>query len=200
MSGTCDAGHYCPAGTQSPVANPCAAGSYSPLTNLTVQSDCLPCTLGHNCPAGSSIPTACVAGTYTAVESTAAATDCLQCPAGNWCQTGSTIDGLACEAGSFSPPGASVCSTCQVGYYCDENATTQSDMLSTKPCPAGLYCPTGLDVEPSGALHSCARGYFCVQSTAAPAPCAVGTYGPVVALVNQVRAWAPLLVPPLLLG
>lgn len=40
----CDAGNYCPVGTQAANQHPCPIGTFNSLTQRTELADCLPCT------------------------------------------------------------------------------------------------------------------------------------------------------------
>lgn len=48
----CEQGHYCPPGTGSQADNACKPGTWSPLSNLTSQSECFVCDEGHYCAGG----------------------------------------------------------------------------------------------------------------------------------------------------
>ena len=45
--------------------------------------------------------------------------------------------------GQYSDEGASECSECPAGFYCDETALSKEKMETDKKCPAGKYCEAG---------------------------------------------------------
>ena len=47
-----------------------------------------------------------------------------------------TARGSSCGAGTYSPEGVTVCTTCPVGTY-----TASSPYASCTICPAGMKCP-----------------------------------------------------------
>lgn len=47
VAGPCPEGHYCPEQTSTP--DPCPLGTYSNVTKLSTQYECLNCTYGHYC-------------------------------------------------------------------------------------------------------------------------------------------------------
>ena len=86
--------------------------------------------------------------------------DCLDCKAGHFCLNG-TIEPEPCGKGKYTNPGQSVCQTCLAGRYCDDEATTETAMNTTKLCPAGKYCTTGLkDVSEA---TDCSRAHYCPE-------------------------------------
>ena len=46
---------------------PCPAGTYNNKTGLERVEDCVPCTTGHYCPQGTSVPKQCPRGTFNDV-------------------------------------------------------------------------------------------------------------------------------------
>lgn len=52
-------------GTKIPNEFPCPAGTYSDRSGNVRIQDCLQCTVGHYCPAGSVLPSPCLPGTYS---------------------------------------------------------------------------------------------------------------------------------------
>ena len=181
------AGHYCPPGTSSPSAFACLAGTYTARTDLQSYDQCSPCPTGQYCVTGSSAPTACPAGTYTNVTNTASAGSaggatsfpaCTTCPAGHYCRVQS-VSPVPCGAGNTSSSGASSCAVCTVGHFCDQDATSFSVMMSSKVCPAGLYCPAGLNKVPEYANEACPVGHYCVAGVAAPVACPAGRWNPI---------------------
>ena len=154
--GPCGTGHYCPKSSWLQNQTACAAGTYQPATGGASQADCLPCTVGKYCPEGSSYQIVCPAGSYTPFNRTTGAgpsqvidsTLCLLCPAGYYCPAGS-VKPLYCLPGTYSDYGSSSCTTCEVGRYCPQNATTADQKERLFLCPAGLYCTAGLNRIPS---------------------------------------------------
>lgn len=61
-------------------------------------------------------------------------------------------------------------------YYCDNVTTSYQDMIDNKKCPAGFYCPAGL--ESSDDKRDCSKAYFCPEATPEQIPCPTGTYNP----------------------
>ena len=57
--------------------------------------------------------------------------------------------------------GADVCTDCKAGYYCDEVATTQTDMEYNNKCPAGMFCDVGTAEPPNLYNYSCPAGFYC---------------------------------------
>lgn len=53
----CAPGHFCPAGTATDTESPCAAGTWTNLTNLREQAECYQCPRGYYCLEGSAAPT-----------------------------------------------------------------------------------------------------------------------------------------------
>jgi hypothetical protein len=196
VTGACAQGYYCPAGSGLATQYACPAGFYSTATNIFNASQCLSCPMGQYCLQATITPTTCNEGTYSPRVETKlygpSATDnfassaqysCITCPAGYRCSSASGsqsyITPEQCNIGYYSPSGSNHCYTCQVGYYCPSNTTSQSAMLTQYPCPAGLYCPAGMDVVPTVLSNSCPAGQYCPQATTLPIDCPVGTYNPV---------------------
>lgn len=48
----CPAGYYCLPGTETKYASPCPPGTFSNVTSLEVDTQCLPCTSGYFCGTG----------------------------------------------------------------------------------------------------------------------------------------------------
>jgi hypothetical protein len=64
-----------------------------------------------------------------------------------------------CVAGRYSYTGASACSDCSAGFWCN---TTGVSVPDPAPCPRGLLCPTGV-VSPA----VCSPGFACPIGTGA---------------------------------
>eukprot|EP01135_Chromosphaera_perkinsii_P006890 Nk52_evm45s621 gene=Nk52_evmTU45s621 len=176
----CPGGHYCPPKTPAANSNPCPAGTYYSLTGAKRVETCIPCTKGHFCPAGSVNPTACPAGTYNDILSQKQQSDCKTCTPGYKCPSLGVVTPLECGTGKYSSAGASVCASCQAGFYCDEVATSQTTMTTKKICPKGTNCPTGQTAPPDIHTDFCPKGHWCDAGniTPAPQPCTPGTYNP----------------------
>jgi hypothetical protein len=166
------AGYYCSSGSQTPFQNPC--------------------TVGHFCPIGSSLPTLCEAGTYSAAPNASfcpptpagfytasqGAVFYTPCPLGFYCDTGS-FSPIACPIGTFgaslSLTNISQCSACVAGSYCGVNGKS----APTGPCAAGYYCLPGASVATpttQGFGAVCPAGTYCPLGSAAPTPCAPGSF------------------------
>jgi hypothetical protein len=78
----CDAGHYCPKGTENPKQWPCPPGTYTAATNLKAEAECTECPETKACPIGTVTPKDCADGHY--------------CPLGTWF----TVQ-FPCEAGTY---------------------------------------------------------------------------------------------------
>lgn len=98
--GVCPIGHYCPVGTFQ--AKPCPAGTYSPVTKLSVCWSCMqgyycpggnheylsrPCPSGYYCPNGTKTnhENACLEGTFNNMTARTSQADCTACSAGMYC-------------------------------------------------------------------------------------------------------------------
>ena len=62
-------------------------------------------------------------------------------------------------------PGASECTTCEAGHYCDSRTTSKAEMIGTKICPAGTHCPPGTVEKPDlhESTYSCWKGHYCLR-------------------------------------
>ena len=91
-----------------------------------------------------------------------------------------------CLPGTYSSNGASICTYCEVGTYCPNEATTSLEK-DANLCPAGVYCmrrvtdalstrTVGLDVYPNLRDHYCLEGYYCTEGTSSMSECPIGTY------------------------
>jgi hypothetical protein len=114
----CSAGYACPAGSTSPIAqlcpagtfsgvgaavcSPCPGGSYGATQAMAALTCTGPCTAGYACPAGSVSPTAllCAPGQYSF------AAVCSPCPAG---QFGSSVGLTVDTCSGLCPSGRCVC-------------------------------------------------------------------------------------------
>ncbi|KAF8822161.1 hypothetical protein IE077_000906 [Cardiosporidium cionae] len=78
--------------------------------------------MGHWCPQGSSLPTACPLGTYNPTAGGAYALHCLRCPAGFYCPTAGATAAISTNK-------------CADGHYCPSGTQIRTQF----PCPAGTY-------------------------------------------------------------
>ncbi|KAL0973027.1 hypothetical protein UPYG_G00197910 [Umbra pygmaea] len=153
---TCPPGFYCVEGTSHPA--PCPVGTVSHPQRRTSQADCFlcpsglycnsnalttpsgPCTSGHYCSGGATIP-APVAQTFGDV-----------CPSGHYCPEGSESP-RPCPVGTYLPErGAtspSSCYPCPPGSYCLNPGSWEPTGL----CSPGFYCTGGAD-RPSPRVDS----------------------------------------------
>jgi len=181
----CPQGHYCPEGSAAPI--PCPAGKMSnSLLNSNV-SQCINCTAGFSCNAGTAVAVvACSAGFYCP---SGTASPRLLCPAGSYCPAGCTRP-RACAAGMYqNNTGQAACVQCPKGFFC-VSGTSQPVI-----CPPGYYCLTGTTFSkqypcPVGTFSNrshlvnvtgcfgCSPGYFCNQTglTAPAGLCTSGYY------------------------
>ena len=180
----CPRGHFCPEGTRYDTENPCPPGSYNNETGQTSLSACLPCPPGMYCDStGLAEPTGlCSEGWYCtggsrsptplSTSNTSLEIECFS-PDANY-------TGGRCVAGSFCPQGSLYPIACTPGFYCD------SPMLATPTgaCSAGYYCPEG-SASSEPAEFICPPGSFCVEMSATPSPCPIGTYSNESGLRNE---------------
>lgn len=102
----------------------------------------------------------------------------MDCTAGYYCPGTGNVNPIICDKGNYSDTGASVCTTCEAGYYCDLNATSQTYMYSDRICPAGLECPPGMTRAPNLVQDKCRKGHYCPKGDVNPypVPCPNGTF------------------------
>ncbi|XP_072557730.1 uncharacterized protein [Paramormyrops kingsleyae] len=149
-NGPCPLGHYCPAGTLTPVA--CPAGSIRNLTGGSSLESCMPCPPGYYCASeGQHSPSGpCSAGFYCPMGYSSVSPEALPCPQGHYCPEGIAF-ALPCPAGTYQPnPTSDSCSTCPHRFYCP-TAITEDPL----PCPPHSYCPAGTEVP-----QLCPNGTF----------------------------------------
>ncbi|KAJ1479739.1 hypothetical protein T484DRAFT_2850924 [Baffinella frigidus] len=212
----CTAGSYCgdPAlGNVSGLCNPgyyCKAGSDSAFGISYNQSAC---PQGSYCPAGTADPNSCPRGTSSAGRGMVSVDDCLKCEAGYYCpfsEGGNNLDGLTnkkpCTPRYYCPAGSTNASLlCPRGHYCGELTAQPAPCImgqyqdvightSCKTCFAGAYCPgvetfdseAGLITDRSdGGAPPCIKGHYCPANTASPIPCSPGTYNPTTHSTND---------------
>lgn len=179
----CAQGHWCDGGVALPVpcpigsssnegqwfsaCNPCSPGQYQPLTG---QLQCISCPQGSFCTGGAEQPQPCPLGTHNQGPGNSI---CWRCPAGQF----AVGDGTSCYGCSahLTPP----------GFYCSSSAAeTLSNGIGSTPCPAGMYCATGNNIEPCHAgSYSLAGAIFCEL-------CPAGTYS-TISFASSVTACLP---------
>ena len=174
-------GGPCPIGRYADVAgasdcSACPAGRYGSTTGATspyCSGRCVAAVPGRYCPAGATTSTLlCPAGRYS---SAADATTCEPCAAGRYGAPGANSSDCTagCDAGTYSPPGSSVCTACPPGQYSLEGAG------------ACVLCPAGVWASSQGSVSSDCGGYctpspgrYCPEGATSPnpLPCPPGTY------------------------
>lgn len=151
----------------------------------TTTIDPIPCSSGHYCPPGTSLPDGepCPIGTYLPTPNGGFKNECLACPPGRYCDkkgqstfTGLCLAGYLCRGGAkFSAPNDTADpynGPCPVGLYCEQGTTNGTKCpvgtmrpytegktrADCKPCQGGHYCDApGL----SGPKGKCLQGYYC---------------------------------------
>ncbi|XP_070551435.1 scavenger receptor class F member 1-like [Ptychodera flava] len=200
----CPKGHYCLEGTVEPY--PCDTGTYQPNEGRT---DCIPCQAGfycesalepdpqpcppyHYCPEATMYPIPCPNGTFTYDNETGLASEgeCQPCISGAYCRGGYIMDACAggyfCLSGSYEytpagdPPPANP----------DQDPCTPNTQCAG-PCPAGHYCPVGIEDPIACPNHTirnttgasqlsdcrpCPAGSHCLQGDPVEYECPVGYY------------------------
>lgn len=148
------AGYYCPAGSTSATGTACAVCA----TNMN-RVDC-----------GGANPGTCVCKTGT-VSIPPGSVTCVPAPVNGKCSVGEYV-------GTWTDGSTQYCWSCGItvptGYIWDNAGVT----CTTKPCPAGYYCPN------STTQTVCSTGYFCpagsisgTKYTYTTLGCAYGTDG-----------------------
>ena len=103
----CEAGFYCPPGTNHSTEYPCPPGTYSDHKKLNTSDQCVECDGGSYCLGGGTSPTgSCWAGFYCAGGSSSySPTDGVSgdvCPRGSYCENGTALPD-PCPAGTYGP-------------------------------------------------------------------------------------------------
>ena len=186
----CPIGHYCPEMSSMPL--PCEAGSYAPVTGLSL---CYPCLQGYYCPEGSHNTTdnlcppgyfcpegtgigtenPCPSGTYNPYYGAANSSDCLHCPGGMFCEgTANTMPTGNCSGGHYCASGAS---SAMPNLFDDLSISpdimcADADITGGR-CYPGSYCP-----DTSSFPLACTPGMFCSDPglSAPSGPCQEGFY------------------------
>jgi len=162
-TGECLPGYYCMLGSTSQRQAACPGGTFMPEHGATREADCLACSAGTYCPAGSAFEIGCPRGSYCDPR---AASPTL-CPIGRFgnstyatqredCRL--CLPGMYCdETGLTWPRGE-----CDPGYFCVKGSPTSQPSFPGPPgwfesaagygpltpvygglCPAGGFCPRG---------------------------------------------------------
>ena len=185
--GTCPAGSYAPEGHREQLCNPCAIGTYQPLTG---QGECKACDVGKSCPEeGLTAPRECAGGTYSGYDikdeavafalpynasdtnrhptvSAEGGSSCETCPAGYYCPDGLGPPTL-CPIGTYSVAGATSCVGCDAGKACPKPLVS-----SIRDCISGTF-----SVGNATSCTECSPGRYCMDTTKnLQLNCALGFY------------------------
>ena len=172
----CEAGHYCPAGTDLPVR--CPETLYYAGTGATDASYCQPCQAGYYCLDNDSVsrvcpkghfcgektkePVPCFEGTFNPYKKAESQNDCQLCPAGAACNQKGIDDWTRymCPAGHYCPRIGMTDDPipCPAGSY--RNATGSESKEQCWECPAGFFCEEGAQT-----FTPCDSGYYCVAGS-----------------------------------
>ncbi|GMH83362.1 hypothetical protein TrVE_jg6491 [Triparma verrucosa] len=147
-AGTCAS---CPSGrySGSPGSTSCVECGANTFSNEGADA-CQACGAGkfYRTISGTKMCTNCLAGKIQpTVRQTGLVTDCEDCGSNTFVAVQGAIACAACEMGTFSNPGASVCEVCSAGTYYSSNPA--NGMQSCMECPLGTY------QEDSGKFESC---------------------------------------------
>ncbi len=184
VSGPCADGYLCPAGSKLPfisanrcsknkycvagVATDCTTSTYTytgtggDVLGASISTDCMPCLPGMLCPNHDTGITSCPAGSYCVAGVSSS------CPTGHYCAAG-TYAPVSCSRGTYAgTTGASSCSQCPAGSYCDAVGTITPAVCDTNlVCVAGSSMPLPCDYgnyASSNACLSCPAGRWCWKS------------------------------------
>lgn len=187
----CPKGHYCPGNTSSRFEHPCPQRTYSNLTHLEKESDCLACIPGQYCQGDGLIqPTGlCAAGYYCGGGAEVATPyndvptyDNDICITGHYCPAGSP-EPVPCVKGTYTGDRGNVedsgCLPCPAGLYCEAEG---SSTLTSKECNAGYVCLHGAYTgAPTDGVtgRACLEGTYCINGSAIETHCEEGTYNPI---------------------
>ncbi|XP_038155551.1 uncharacterized protein LOC119792815 [Cyprinodon tularosa] len=194
----CPKGHYCPPGTQTGVAFPCPAGTFSNQMGLSNKSDCELCPPGRYCSSsGLAAPSGVCSPGFLCIQGSVSSQPeegptGRPCSAGFYCPQGTNYM-VPCPAGTFSSIAGAVsqevCQPCLPGHYCAKPGASSPSGL----CNPGFFCREGsAAASPSGntttvafstqigddSAHGdvCPAGYYCPKGSAKPQPCPPGTF------------------------
>lgn len=68
----------------------------------------------------------------------------MDCIVGYYCFGIGNVNFIICDKGNYFDIGVSVCTICEVGYYCDLNVISMIYMYSDRICFVGLECSFGM--------------------------------------------------------
>lgn len=160
----------------------CSRCDYGTYTTGEGKAECVKCPCrGTSYMDGTC--TACAAGTRGEVEGV-----CSNCTAGSYSKTLGSLECSACEGGTYSLPGSSKCSPCQIedvdklenilASYCTQCPQGTSPARGfCRKCALGKYSITGISCV------SCPAGSYADKTGSDQCtPCEAGTYSSKVAL------------------
>ena len=141
---TCNAGY----GYSNPICAICPAGKSKGVNDLSACGTCQAGTYSAN--AGSTVCSPCPGGTYQPNSGTST---CLSCSAA---EKDPAPGYYRVQCTATTPPSASVCIACGVGYYlnppCDPSSYT---VPACQACSPGTFQPTPIPVGWNGAARTC---------------------------------------------
>nr|XP_054760934.1 uncharacterized protein LOC129267226 [Lytechinus pictus] len=184
----CPAGFYCPEGTGH-VWQSCPAGTFSPSTGLSNETQCTQCTAGNYCDVVNATTVSgpcdggfyCRSGSDARQPSESSRGDAGVCPEGYYCVQG-TGEPEPCPPSTFNNvTGISIldeCQDCLEGHYCEIPGLS----YPSGECDPGFYCHLGSNSSnPSVASSTggpCPAGSFCVGGNSDYVLCPPGYYQP----------------------
>ena len=197
-NGFCPEGSYCPEGTPMPIA--CPAGTRLSKKDSTFPAkhicDCIHCSAGQMCAAGSIIAKPCGKGFYCPGQRPSADNPLRNCTPASECGVYSLP--VPCPPGTYQPvesqTSSSACIACGEdlqtgdatfrGYHCPDKHSERQTICPAGhfclpgfgpaiPCPGGTYRDTVGGYDASG-CSSCDAGRYCPNGTTVPLPCPPG--------------------------
>ena len=202
LRGLCPKGHYCLAGTSTPMV--CVNGTVRADEGGSSADDCVPCPGGYICTDGNPVPAPCPMGMFCPVDGLpencpvgtynnetlgSSGAVCLPCPPGTLCATDGIADpnSFPCPPGHFCPLASSAAIPCPTGRLRLLDGAQRADdcplcpggyfcgvaELSATPCNTTTYCPEGSSVS-----LVCPAGYYCPALSSAAIACPPGYYCP----------------------
>lgn len=189
-TGSCSAGHYCPAGSTSSAPNDCPAGKYG-----SGGSGSIACS-GNADPgywtvkgADSARQNECPAGRYGLGGSDSS--DCSgTCTAGYYCpaKSDSSTKHACGGANKYCETAATAPTTVSAGYFSTPTSGDPATRTGQSQCTAGKYCSNGVREDcPAGRYGSsdgetssscsgqCTGGFFCAAGSISPTAELCGT-------------------------
>lgn len=159
----------CPLGTYSnppePYCNPCPAGTYQTVSSVgycynctdgswseTGSASCTNASLGYYATTNHTMQIPCPPGSFVSTEGASAS--CTPAPAGTFVADSASADYQLCPTGTYSEIGATGCTSCESGTFCDEEGCSTCTPIACDPgtyqrgvnssvcdqCEAGTYC------------------------------------------------------------